>query len=115
MFPSRGDISTADVRPELQANSLPNSIAVLTLAGFRSFMAECFARLRLSAFAVQISREGTQAEATKEGFKTRGRYPNLLNATAMEKFVALTHEEYAKRFGHDCVLVAAWGVDPLAA
>ena len=54
---------------------------------------------QLSAFAVQISREGTQAESTKEGFKTTGRYPNLLNAAAMEKFVALTHEEYAKRFG----------------
>ena len=54
---------------------------------------------QLSAFAVQISREGTQAESTKEDFKTTGRYPNLLNAAAMEKFVALTHEEYAKRFG----------------
>jgi hypothetical protein len=54
---------------------------------------------QLNAFAVQISHEGTQAESTKDGFKTSGRYPNLLNAAAMEKFVALTHEEYAKRFG----------------
>lgn len=54
---------------------------------------------RLCAFAVQISREGTQAETTKTGFQTTGRYPNLLNAAAMEKFVSLTHEEYAKRFG----------------
>ena len=54
---------------------------------------------QLSAFAVQISREGTQAESTKEGFKTTGRYPNLLNAAAMEKFLTLTHGEYARRFG----------------
>ena len=54
---------------------------------------------RLSAFALQIIREGTQAESTKEGFQTTGRYPNLLDAAAMEKFVALTHEEYARRFG----------------
>ena len=54
---------------------------------------------RLGAFAEQISREGTQAESTKDGFKTTGRYPNLLNAAAMEKFVSLTHEEYARRFG----------------
>ncbi len=54
---------------------------------------------RLSAFALQIVREGIQAEGTKEGFQTTGRYPNLLDPAAMEKFVALTHEEYARRFG----------------
>ena len=54
---------------------------------------------KLFAFAVQVSREGTQAESTKEQFKTNGRYANLLNSAAMEKFLALTHEEYAKRFG----------------
>lgn len=54
---------------------------------------------RLCAFALQISREGTQAESTKEGFRTTGRYANLLNAAAMEKFVSLTHAEYARRFG----------------
>jgi len=54
---------------------------------------------RLCAFALQISREGTQAESTKDGFRTTGRYPNLLNAVAMEKFLTLTHGEYARRFG----------------
>ena len=54
---------------------------------------------RLSAFALQVVREGTQAESTKAGFQTTGRYPNLLHASAMEKFVSLTHEEYARRFG----------------
>jgi hypothetical protein len=54
---------------------------------------------RLCAFALQIIREGTQAESTKSGFQTSGRYPNLLDPAAMEKFVSLTHEEYARRFG----------------
>ena len=54
---------------------------------------------RLCAFALQIVREGIQAEATKAGFQTNGRYPNLLDPAAMEKFVTLTHEEYARRFG----------------
>lgn len=54
---------------------------------------------RLCAFALQIVREGIQAEATKSGFQTNGRYPNLLDPAAMEKFVTLTHEEYARRFG----------------
>lgn len=54
---------------------------------------------KLFAFVVQVNREGTQAESTKEQFKTSGRYANLLNQAAMEKLVALTHEEYARRFG----------------
>ncbi|MFZ9875400.1 MAG: hypothetical protein ACO3E8_08540, partial [Candidatus Methylacidiphilales bacterium] len=54
---------------------------------------------QLSAFALQIVREGTQAESTKSGFQTNGRFPNLLDPAAMEKFVSLTHEEYARRFG----------------
>jgi hypothetical protein len=54
---------------------------------------------KLYAFAVQVNREGTQAASTKEQFLTNGRYGNLLNPAAMEKFVSLTHEEYARRFG----------------
>ena len=54
---------------------------------------------KLLAFAVQVNREGTQAWSTQEQFKTNGRYGNLLNTAAMEKFVAMTHEEYARRFG----------------
>jgi len=54
---------------------------------------------KLFAFAVQVNREGTQAWSTQEQFKTNGRYGNLLNTAAMEKFVAMTHEEYARRFG----------------
>lgn len=54
---------------------------------------------KLLAFAVQVDPEGTQAWSTQEQFKTNGRYGNLLNTAAMEKFVAMTHEEYARRFG----------------
>ncbi len=54
---------------------------------------------RLCAFAVQINNEGTQAMSTTTGFHHSGRYPDLLNPAAMEKFLALTHESYAKRFG----------------
>ena len=54
---------------------------------------------KLYAFAVQVNREGTQARSTEEQFKTNGRFGNLLNRAAMEKFVAMTHEEYARRFG----------------
>ena len=54
---------------------------------------------KLFAFVVQVNRDGTQAWSTQEQFKTNGRYGNLLNTAAMEKFVAMTHEEYARRFG----------------
>jgi hypothetical protein len=32
---------------------------------------------------LQIVREGIQAEATKAGFQTNGRYPNLLDPAAI--------------------------------
>jgi len=54
---------------------------------------------KLFVFVVQVNRDGTQAWSTEEQFKTNGRYGNLLNTAAMEKFVAMTHEEYARRFG----------------
>ena len=54
---------------------------------------------RLCGFARAVNREGTQASTTVAGFATTGRYPNLLDSAAMEKFVALTHEQYARRLG----------------
>jgi len=54
---------------------------------------------RLFGFARAINREGTQASTTVAGFATTGRYPNLLDSAATEKFVALTHEQYASRLG----------------
>ena len=54
---------------------------------------------RLCAFALEVMFEGTTAQLTAPDFKTTGHYPNLLQSAAMEKFVSLTHEEYARRFG----------------
>lgn len=51
------------------------------------------------AWATEIIREGTQSESTMQGFRTTGRYPNVLNARAMETFVRLTHDAFARRFG----------------
>jgi hypothetical protein len=53
----------------------------------------------LYGFAREVNNEGTQAMQTASGFQTSGRYPNLLNAAAMEKFVAMTHAEYERRLG----------------
>lgn len=54
---------------------------------------------RLCGFALQRNREGTQASTTSAGFAHTGRYPNLLDATAMAAFTGLTHEAYARRLG----------------
>jgi len=54
---------------------------------------------RLCGFALQLNREGTQASTTIGGFNHTGRYPNLLDATAMAAFTRLTHEAYAQRLG----------------
>jgi hypothetical protein len=54
---------------------------------------------RLCGFALQLNREGTQASMTISGFGHNGRYPNLLDATAMATFTGLTHEAYARRLG----------------
>ncbi|MCX6845599.1 MAG: hypothetical protein NTU84_03370, partial [Verrucomicrobia bacterium] len=54
---------------------------------------------RLCAYALQVLHEGNTASLTAADFKTNGRIPNLLQSAAMEKFVSLTHEEYARRFG----------------
>jgi hypothetical protein len=53
---------------------------------------------RLCAFAVAVMYEGNSAKGTVSGFHTTGRSPNLLQAAAMDKFVELTHKEYARRF-----------------
>jgi hypothetical protein len=53
---------------------------------------------RLCAFAVAVMYEGNSAKGTVSGFHTTGRSPNLLQAAAVEKFVELTHKEYARRF-----------------
>ena len=53
---------------------------------------------RLCAFAVAVMYEGNSAKGTVSGFHTTGRSPNLLQAAAAEKFVELTHKEYARRF-----------------
>jgi hypothetical protein len=53
---------------------------------------------RLSAYALQVVREGNTAILNAPQFLTNGLYPNLLQPAAMEKFVSLTHEEYARRF-----------------
>ena len=54
---------------------------------------------RLCAFALEVMFEGNTARQTSRDFRTSGRYPNLLQSAAMEKFVSLTHEEYARRLG----------------
>ncbi len=56
-------------------------------------------RWMVCAWVTEIIREGTQSESTMQQFRTNGRYPNLLNAQAMETFVRLTHEAFARRFG----------------
>lgn len=53
----------------------------------------------LYGFAREVNHEGTQAMQTSSGFQTSGRFPNLLNTAAMEKFVDLTHAEYERRLG----------------
>ena len=54
---------------------------------------------RVCAFALQVSNVGTQQSKTAAQFKHTAGYPNLLEPAAMETFVSLTHEEYARRFG----------------
>ncbi len=53
----------------------------------------------VSACALKIINEGTQAKQTAGQFNTSGRYANLLNSGAMTSFVDLTHAEYARRLG----------------
>ena len=54
----------------------------------------------LQAFALKINNDaGSPAVGTVSGFGNTGHYPNLLDAAAMEKFVDLTHGEYARRLG----------------
>ena len=57
----------------------------------------------LQAFVVKINNDaGSPAVGTadpKTGFGNTGHYPNLLDPAAMEKFVDLTHAEYARRLG----------------
>lgn len=54
---------------------------------------------RLCGFALRLNREGTQASTTAAGFGHTGRYPNLLDATAMAAFTGLTHDAYVHRLG----------------
>jgi hypothetical protein len=54
----------------------------------------------LQAFALKINNDaGSPAMGTVSQFGNTGHYPNLLDSAAMEKFVDLTHEEYARRLG----------------
>ncbi len=54
----------------------------------------------LRAFALQVNNdEGSPARGTMAGFGTTGRYPNLLDPRAGEKYVDLTHAEYVRRLG----------------
>ena len=54
----------------------------------------------LQAFAVNVNRDaGSPAMGTAAQFGNTGRYGNLLDAAAMEKFVELTHAEYLRRLG----------------
>jgi autotransporter-associated beta strand protein len=53
----------------------------------------------LRAYALRINDESTQAMSTAAQFQTSGRYPDLLDSAAMQTFMSLTHEEYARRFG----------------
>ena len=57
----------------------------------------------LQAFAVKINNDaGSPAAGTaspETGFGNTGHYPNPLDPAAMEKFVDLTHAEYARRLG----------------
>ena len=54
----------------------------------------------LQAFALKINNDaGSPAMGTAPQFGNTGHYPNLLDSAAMEKFVDLTHEEYARRLG----------------
>ena len=54
----------------------------------------------LHAFALTINNDpGSPGMHTQAGFGNTGHYPNLLNSAAMEKFVDLTHAEYARRLG----------------
>jgi hypothetical protein len=57
----------------------------------------------LQAFAIRINNDaGSPAVGTASpvsGFGNTGHYPNLLDPAAMEKYVELTHAEYARRLG----------------
>lgn len=54
----------------------------------------------IEAFALEINNDsGSPAMLTKGGFNTTGHYPNLLDSSAMKKFVNLTHDEYVRRLG----------------
>lgn len=57
----------------------------------------------LQAFVIRINNDaGSPAVGTASpvsGFGNTGHYPNLLDPAAMEKYVELTHAEYARRLG----------------
>ncbi len=54
----------------------------------------------LQAFALKVNSDaGSPAAGTAPQFGNTGRYPNLLDAAAMEKFVDVTHAEYERRLG----------------
>jgi len=54
----------------------------------------------LHAFALKVNNDaGSPAMGTAAQFGSTGRYPNLLDSAAMEKFVDLTHGEYERRLG----------------
>ncbi|NBR71668.1 MAG: hypothetical protein EBT75_06200 [Proteobacteria bacterium] len=53
----------------------------------------------MRAFALRVNNQTNQATSTASGFGHNGTYPNLLDTNAASAFVALTHEQYAQRFG----------------
>jgi len=52
---------------------------------------------QLAAFGIKILDEDTQAQSTVEQFGNTGHYPSLLSAGAMQRFIDVTHQEYADR------------------
>ncbi len=52
---------------------------------------------RLDAFALVIRDRDTQAQSTMEQFGHSGRYPDLMNADAMERFIAHMHAPILER------------------
>lgn len=50
---------------------------------------------QLSAFGTIILNKHTQGQETMAQFGHPGHYPNLLNKKAVEKFIKLTHQQYA--------------------
>ncbi len=80
--------------PPVLSNPQPYPFQTNLISGFG-----ISGRWTLRAFALQVNNQSNQATSTASGFSHSGTYPNLLDAAAANSFVALTHEQYAQRFG----------------